>query len=78
MGKSLETASTQRTDFGLMAVSQRKAMPRVVVEQQTEVHLKATSTQRMDSDLMAVLQQTATPSVVASWLMDSSTQVTSA
>ena len=35
MGKSLITASTQWTDFGLMAVSQRIAMLRVVAEQQT-------------------------------------------
>ena len=33
MGKSLITASMQRTDSGLIAVSQQTAMPRVVVEQ---------------------------------------------
>ena len=32
MGKSLLTASTQLTDFGLMAVSQRIIMLRVVAE----------------------------------------------
>ena len=33
MGNSLIHASTQRIDFGLMAVSQRTTMPRVIVEQ---------------------------------------------
>ena len=56
MGKSLKTASTLWTNFGLMAVSQRTTKPRVVVEQQTDVCLKATSVQRTDPSLMAVLQ----------------------
>ena len=34
IGKSLETASMQRTDFSLMAMLQWTAMPRVVAEQQ--------------------------------------------
>ena len=32
IGKSLITASTQWTDFGLMALSQHTAMPKVVTE----------------------------------------------
>ena len=35
MGKSLITASTQWTNFSLMIMSQRTAMPKVVAEQQT-------------------------------------------
>ena len=35
MGKSLITASTQRTNFSLMTVSQWMVMQRVVAEQQT-------------------------------------------
>ena len=35
MDKSLITANTQRIDFGLMVVSQRTIMSRVVAEQQT-------------------------------------------
>ena len=33
IGKSLTTARTQQTNFGLMAVSQRTAMSRVIAEQ---------------------------------------------
>ena len=33
MGKSLITASTQRMDSGLIVVSQRTTMPRVIAEQ---------------------------------------------
>ena len=72
MDKSLETTSTQRKDFGLMAVSQRTAMPRIIVEQQTDVRLKATSAQRMNFNLMAALQWTTTSRVFSSGRMDSS------
>ena len=78
MGKSLETANTQRMNFSLMAVSQRKATSRVVPKQLTDVRLKATSPQRMDYDLMAVLQQMAMSRAFISWHTDSNLQVTNA
>ena len=65
MGKSLITANTQQTDSGLMAVSQRMVMSRVVVEQQTNTCPQVLSMQQTDSGLMAVLQQTTLPGVVA-------------
>ena len=70
MGKSLKTASTQRTNFGLMAVTQQTVKPRVVTEQQIDVYLKAISAQRTDSSLMTILQWTTTPRVVANWQME--------
>ena len=65
MGKILITANTQRTDSGLMVVSQRTIMPRVVTKQQTNTCSQVIRVQRTDSSLMAVLQQTAMPRVVA-------------
>ena len=65
MGKSLITASTQRTYSSLMAMSQRIAMLRVIVEQQTNTYPQVISVQQTNFDLMAVLQRTATPMVIA-------------
>ena len=44
MGKSMITASTQQTDFGLMAVWQRTIMLRVVAEQRTNTYPQVIST----------------------------------
>ena len=51
MGKSLITASTQRTDFGLIAVSQQMTKLKVVAEQQTNTcpHVISTA-DRLRSD----------------------------
>ena len=64
MGKSLITTNTQWMDFGLMVVSQRTTMLRVVAEQQTKTCPQVISMQQTDSGLMAVLRWTATPRVV--------------
>ena len=65
MGKSLITASTQWTDSGLMAVSQRAVIPRVVTEQQTNTYPRVIIVQWIDSGLMAVLQLMVISRVVA-------------
>ena len=57
MGKSLIFVSTQRTDFGLIVVSQQKAMLRVVAEQQTNTYPQVINAQWTDSGLMAVLKR---------------------
>ena len=44
-GKSLITTSTQQTYFGLMVMSQRTTIPRVVFEQQTNTCPQVISTQ---------------------------------
>ena len=56
MGKSLITASTQRTDFNLMDVLQQMEMSRVVAEQQKNTYPQVIGVQRIDFDLMAKLQ----------------------
>ena len=56
MGKSLIIASTQRMDSGLMVVSQRTKLLRVVVEQQANTYPQVINAQRTYSDLMDVLQ----------------------
>ena len=74
MGKSLKIDSTQRTNFGLMAMSQRMTKPRIVAEQQIDVCLKATRAQRTNSSLMAMLQRMKMRRVVVSWQTDISLQ----
>ena len=53
--KSLITANTQWTDLSFMAMSQWTVMPRVVVEQLTNICPQVISVGRTNSDLMAVL-----------------------
>ena len=64
MGKSLITGSTQRTDFGLMAVSQCTTIPRVVAEQETNFCPQVISAQRTNPCLMTVLQRMTMPRIV--------------
>ena len=60
-GKSMKNASTQQTNFDLMVVLQRTIKPRVGVEHQTTIYLRATRAQWTNHGLMVVLQWIATP-----------------